>query len=188
MNKFKIPAYSNLSLSFIIKWVILHVVAWLIAWFLMDSLDIFNPFMLINAILMGLIFGIASSVIQERLVMRTFHFTIPYWYPLSIIGWLLSGILLHLTVTQNADALQIQLFLFFLLPAICQWVGLRQRVQQSWLWILANGIGGLVFFIGFLMNGQTNELTALTMGGALQTIITGAIMYWLFSVSIPKVN
>lgn len=188
MSKFKLPSYSNLSLSFILKWVGLHVIAWLISWLIMDTLDIFNPFVLINAIAMGLIFGLASSLIQERLIVRTFHFNIPYWYPLSAIGWLLSGILLHLTVSGNSDALQLQLVLFFLVPAVCQWFGLRQRVQQSWLWILANGIGGLVFFIGFLMNGQTNELTALTMGGTLQTIITGAIMYWLFSVSIPKVQ
>ncbi len=188
MSKFKLPAYSNLSLSFIIKWVVLHVIAWLISWFIMDTLDIFNPFVLANAVLMGLIFGVASALIQERLVSRTFHFTIPYWYPLSIVGWLLSGILLHVTVSQNAEGLQLQLVLFFLLPAVLQWLGLRKLVQQGWMWILANGIGGLVFFIGFLLFGQRDELIALTMGGVLQTIVTGAIMYWLVSISIPKVT
>jgi hypothetical protein len=188
MDKFKVPTYSNLSLSFIIKWVVLHVIAWLIAWVLMDALDIFNPFVLINAILMGLIFGMASSLIQERLIVRTFHFNIPYWYPLSFVGWLLSGILLHIAVSNDPNALQIQLVLFFLLPAICQWFGLRKLVKQGWIWILANGIGGLVFFIGFLMDTQNSALVALTMGGVLQTIITGAIMYWLVSVSIPKVG
>lgn len=188
MSKFKLPAYSNLSLSFVLKWVVLHVIAWLVAWFVMDTLDIFNPFVFINAILMGLIFGMAASFIQERLIVRTFHFSIPYWYPLSILGWLLSGISLYVTVNQDSNALQIQLFLFFLLPAICQWFGLRKFVQQGWMWILANAIGGLVFFTGLIMNTRADGLTALTIGGGLQTIITGAIMYWLVSMSIPKVS
>jgi hypothetical protein len=188
MRKFKLPAYSNLSLSFVLKWVVLHVVAWLVSWFVLDTFDLFNPFVLTNAILMGLMFGMAASFIQERLIVRTFHFNIPYWYPLSFIGWLLSGITLHYTVIQDSNALQIQIFLFFLLPAICQWVGLRKFVQQGWMWILANGIGGLVFFTGLVMHVRADELTALTIGGSLQTIITGAIMYWLVSVSIPKVS
>jgi hypothetical protein len=188
MSKFKLPAYSNLSLSFILKWVVLHVIAWLIVWFILDKLGLFNPFVLTNALLMGLMFGMTASLIQERLIVRTFHFSIPYWYPLSFIGWLLSGIMLYVTVNQDANALQIQIFLFFLLPASCQWFGLRKFVQQGWMWILANGIGGLVFFTGLLMNARADDLSALAMGGGLQTIITGAIMYWLVSMSIPKVS
>ena len=188
VSKFKLPAYSNLSLSFVLQWVVLHVVGWLIVWFIFDTLKIFNPFVFINAVLIGLIFGMIASVIQERLVFRTFHHSIPYWYPLSFIGWLLSGILLHLTVTRNSGDLQMQIFLFFLIPATLQWLGLRKFVSQGWMWILANGIGGLVFVVGILMNIRADELMALTFGGILQTVITGAIMYWIISVAIPKVR
>ena len=177
-KKKKVGEYRLNSWQFLLIWVGIHILVWLVVWFILDNMGRFNPLELFNAILMGLGFGIPIAIVQHQIVLRLLNADLQHWIPLSAIGWVIGGIILHVTASNNT-AFSLQILLFFLIPALFQSIILWQHTRNAWLWVLANAVGGIVMSL-FVITNRNDELTALTVGGALQTIVSGIAIYWLF--------
>ncbi len=177
-KKKKVDEHRLNSWQFLLIWVGIHILVWLIVWFILDSIGRFNPLELINAVLMGLSFGVPIAIVQQQIAYRLLKADLQHWIPISAIGWVISGIVLHLTATSNT-AFSLQILLFFLFPALLQCIILWQHTKNAWLWVLANAVGGIVMSLS-IVTTLSEELTALTIGGALQTIVSGIAIYWLF--------
>lgn len=178
-KKNKIAEQSLNIWQFLLIWIVTHIGALLAAWWIIDSMGRFNPLDATNAMLMGLGMGIPVAVVQYLVIRKLIHVDLRYWLPMSAIGWLMSGIVLHLTSTEFPIEISLQILIFFLIPATLQSVILRQHIQNAWLWMLANAVGGIVLAFP-ITTTRSIEAIVLTAGGILQTIVTGIIIFWLF--------
>jgi hypothetical protein len=76
---------------------------------------------------------------------------------------------------------------FVLVVSVFQWLSLRHAVRQAWLWILGNGIAGIVFS-GVLTRNQSYfggnvpflALGIIALAVLGQGFITGYVMLFLF--------
>ncbi len=79
---------------------------------------------------------------------------------------------------MNAPLLLMPLFALCL--SAVQWWELRKRVHGAWLWMLANGVGGLVWSMLFLRNDSAHVLGFWLLA---QGAITGGALLWLFQTT-----
>lgn len=185
VKKKKSDKYSLKIWQFLVIWSGSHIVTLLSMWWILDSIGRFNPLDATNAILMGLGMGVPISIVQYLLIKKLLYTDLKFWIPMSTSGWLASGIVLYLTSTQVPMELSYQILLFFLIPAFAQTIILKRYIQNPWLWLLANAVGGIVLALP-ITTSRSLEAAVLTSGGILQTLVTGGIIFWLFRQSDAK--
>ncbi|MEM9951734.1 MAG: hypothetical protein AAF846_09050 [Chloroflexota bacterium] len=144
----------------------------------------------------GGIVGICIASWQRWLLRTKFYWAADGWYRWTIIGTSLGALIAYLifriadwvTVSYlRSEAMLYVLPIFLAIIAGFQAVVLRRAVKQSWLWILANFVAGVVYVGILTRNDPTNVLmTLLNMMLVLVSLgaITGIVMLFLFEAKL----
>jgi hypothetical protein len=206
-NKLKNDAPRLGNLLFLVLWIAGHIASWILAVGvnkLMSSQGIFIHGDLLLIMLMALGTGIPTSIVQLLLVERGLKKAMRGWLPVSIIGWVLSGLAFYWTWDHVRDFLFLGsewinallprlLFLPLFVPvALLQWVWLRRKAKSASLWMLSALTGSLLFAmsrgsIPFYFGGWSYLGYALLAGAALlYSGVTGATMLYLWTQSHEK--
>ena len=194
------------SKGFLWRWLVASVLVWPLALILgvvsgvvgFSVSGTLNP--LFNTILTiglaGGTVGIAIGLLQRNIIDSQFDWEAPRWLLVSMLGGLLGGLILLVlgpSLSSMSDPFYNLNFFFdvpllmplYMLPvSAAQWWALRYRVEGAWLWVLANGVGGLVWS---LIVTDTNALSDTITYGLLATLaqgaITGGALLWLFQTA-----
>lgn len=157
---------------------------------------------LLMGMYIGGVLGLVAGYLQHCLMKQYFFVTDKDWYRWSALAGILAGLVV---VAGNEGLLwlaqriycqgetycyamygqSVYTLLNNLLPmtvfigmvSVAQWAVLRRYVDDGWLWVLANLVGGIVF--AMLLNSQDSSggwLGAVLAQGA----VTGVILLWLF--------
>ena len=180
------------AVACLLAWIPIAVLSSMLAQF--ASLTVIAEMLTMIAIftIPGLTIGYVIGDMQHKLLRDILHWDMHSWIRYSSIGGLLGGFLVIFATilfgAQLSDRLQWMLALpLFMLPiSIMQQRILRTYVRETWLWILGNVVGAIVF--SSLMFGQQVILDAFPATSALMWllaaaalgIITGIVMLWLY--------
>lgn len=155
-------------------------------------------------VLAGGAIGLSVGVLQRYVLTNVLYWTADYWRLSSTIGGIIGAIVIGvLTLITNQYLLEDMLFTVAAMPifatvlGLTQMVALRVAVRQSWLWVLANLVGGLVFSGLAMRNSLDPRAWGELLGGlglgvlaaTAQGIVTGYIMLFLFErMAYPFIN
>ena len=184
-------------------WVVLNIVAvilaWYISWAIISQITaivggrimiggqsrITEDALFVYVILpmIGLLTGIAQYILIRRYLPR-----MAWWIAFTFLGWLMPialGRLISKFLTPNNDIISIMLGLFLIGVSIAlpQWWLLRKRVSHAFWWIIAYGVSWGM--LGALSNFTTEPFPVLLAVSLLPTIAT-AIVWWLFLDWFPS--
>ncbi|RAM51646.1 MAG: hypothetical protein C6Y22_10550 [Hapalosiphonaceae cyanobacterium JJU2] len=156
-------------------------------------------------ILTGPILGIAQWFVLKRYIRQA-----GWWVLASTVGWYL-GILVTLITREIVNPIITEMLLTvskswepfwlhvinqsvtFAVLGVAQWLVLSRHFQQSWRWILASSVGGLVngVLAGMLtlglqtvaikINAQMVGAIAYSTGWAGSGLVTGIMLVWLLT-------
>ncbi|MCA9881972.1 MAG: hypothetical protein KC615_14520 [Anaerolineae bacterium] len=146
-------------------------------------------------VLAGGAIGFSIGVLQRYVLRNVLYWTADYWRVSSTIGGIIGAIVLGLLMLiTDQYLLEDTLFTLAAMPifatilGVAQMFALRVAVSHSWLWVLANLVGGLVF-AGLSMRNSLDprawgELIGTLglgiLGAMAQGIVTGYILLFLF--------
>lgn len=188
------------NLQFLILWLLGHIVSWALALganrFLFSS-GIYIHNLLIMALLMALGPGIPISIIQVMLVERGLKKSMRGWLPVSLIGWVLSGIAFYalwddIALNMFSSVVQRLYFIPLFLPvAVLQYFWLRRQSRHAALWVLSTVTGAVLFSMtGDRLSysfGVTRYVLA-AIAAILYGAATGATMLYLSMNRTGKVK
>lgn len=159
---------------------------------------------LIATVYVGGIVGMVVGYTQHRLMQQFFFVNDPDWWRHSALAGVPAALTMLILIegaaalfrqlacggtyycyalTQNAfyETLMglLPMTVFISVISLIQWRTLRRYVDDAWLWVLANAIGGVLF--GMLYSSLGNaSLVQLVLGALVQGAVTGAVLLWLF--------
>ncbi len=142
----------------------------------------------------GFIGGVTgfSVGLMQRWVLRKCLYWEPYrWLRLSTMGGLIVGAVIAFTTIPMSDYYYNFLFNgespILWMPMIVlgisagQWFSMRSRVSGAWLWLLANGVGGLVWSLMFMrQTGDVDWFMVWLVSTLALGAMTGGTLLWLF--------
>lgn len=146
-------------------------------------------------ILAGGAIGLSVGFLQRYVLVNVLFWTADHWRLSSTIGGVTGAIVLGvLSLITDQYLLEDTLFTVAAMPifatvlSLVQVFALRVAVRQSWLWVLANLVGGLVFSGLAMRNSLDPRAWGELVGGlglsvlaaTAQGIVTGYIMLFLF--------
>ena len=150
--------------AFILWWIAFYVVGLALAWivtelsrFLADisRLEQFSQLEFIwhifsewylSAIYYALI-GLVVAAAQDWLMKKHRNLTFPYWRILTVIGWVIAGIL-SWERFYNPHSLIVNYLLilgYFAMPTLIQTIPMTVYMQRGWMWGVIGIVNGLVF-------------------------------------------
>ncbi len=135
-----------------------------------------------------------SVGLMQRWVLRKCLYWEPYrWLRLSVLGGLVGGVVIALTIilvgdsyyyynfSFNGEIPMIWMSLIVLGISAGQWLSLRHRISGAWLWLLANGVGGLVWSFMFMrQTGDVDWFMVWLVSTLALGAMTGGTLLWLF--------
>jgi hypothetical protein len=154
-------------------------------------------FTLIGVPVIGIVIGATMAWLQRWLLRGKLYWAAEGWRKWSILGGVLGafavlGVSTMIRIVAPyyvADGwvMFAAMPVFVLVVSIFQWLSLRHAVRQAWLWILGNGIAGIVFS-GVLTRNQSYfngnvpflALGIIALAVLGQGFITGYVMLFLF--------
>jgi hypothetical protein len=188
---------------FYLGWVVLNVIAvviaWYIAWALISQITKIVGGRIqvggqsrITEDFLGLyvlfpIIGLLTGIIQYTLL-RRYLSHMAWRIAATLLGWLMPFVTGYLIITllrQENDTFFIMLGMLLIGATIAapQWWMLRQRVHNAYWWILAYGFG---WYITGLLNLVTSEPFPVLLAIALMPAIATGIACWLLLDWLPK--
>jgi hypothetical protein len=188
---------------FYLGWVVLNVIAvviaWYIAWSLMSHITkiiggtiqvggqtrITEDFLFLYVLFP--IIGLLTGIFQYTLLRRYLPH-MGWWIAATLLGWLMpfvTGYFIIALLQQKNDTIFIMLGMLLIGTTIVvpQWWMLRQRVRYAFWWILAHGFG---WCITGLLNLVTSEPFPVLLAIALMPSIATGIACWLLLDWLPK--
>jgi len=188
---------------FYLGWVVLNVIAviiaWYIAWALLSQITkivgdtihvggqshITEDFLLVYVLFP--IIGLLTGIFQYTLLRRYLSHMV-WWVAATFLGWLMpfaTGYLIIAAFAQKKDTFSIMLGMLLIGATIAlpQWWMLRQRVRHASWWLLAYGLGWCL--VG-LLNLVTAEPIPVLLTIALMPAITTSVACWLLLDCLPK--
>ena len=188
---------------FYLGWVVLNVIAvviaWYIAWALISQITKFvggtiqvggqsrftEDFLFLYVLFP--IIGLLTGIFQYTLL-RRYLSHMAWWIAATLLGWLMpfvTGYFIIAIFAQKNDTFFIMLGMLLIGTTIVvpQWWILRQRVRYASWWILANGFG---WCITGLLNLVTSEPFPVLFAIALMPAIATGIACWLLLDWLPK--
>jgi hypothetical protein len=129
-------------------------------------------------------FGLAIPGLFQTLLVRRFLFGSPRgWISLTLVGLMISWVILHLTRVlileprhEKTMSLEFLIPALFIPAALIQTIWLVQNVKRAWIWPLASLLGTIVFLLIF---SHTMRLSSLVIGGLVYGLIMGLTMFYL---------
>ena len=196
------------TIPFVVLWTLSYGLGWLVLMgggLLIDKLYplFFNQFPeIVYVFLLGLIPGLISGLIQQRLLNWKFGVQIRRWWLWSATGAVLAAGGFYVLLEYFAEFVT-RLSNYFnpinelLVPTILvgglfalyssaqAWL-LRHNVKRVWMWAVAAFVSAATFVLPIANLGYTNELwTLITFGiaGLLQGSVMGLTLLWLFGMT-----
>ncbi len=189
MEKKKKNNIQTRPIPFALGWGLVFTLAWAIVYLILDALQLGSNDLasdLIFALFIGGLMGMLMGTLQHLLLERWLGQDVKHWVRLTLVGSIAGWGLLILFleyVEQNRlyhlpDSLP---FLFlFVVPAVVQWVSLRNVVRLSSLWIGGNAVANFIF-INVILSARYNEtFGAVSLGALLSGVAMGIVMLALF--------
>lgn len=145
--------------------------------------------------LVGIVIGMAIATLQRWLLRNKVYWAADGWRKWTVFGGAVGAIVVFgmASVVEGIYPYNYDWGTFLMMPifmlcvAAMQTLSLRHAVKQAWLWILGNGIAGIVFsgllhrnesFLNFDSAWAVLTVVALAVLG--QGFITGFVMLFLF--------
>ena len=186
------PSRVKSDIIFVVQWIGLSILSEYIL-FLASAMLTFSIVLLRDLVWFRIILVAIAwmfvGILMAALQSAVFHKYIPRnraWITLTVLGMGLSGALIgfFLPGVMNTRSASIEPMIagagVGLLLGSLQWLVLRKRVSQAWLWILANIIGGAMGGVGGL---PSIGLFLITI-----SLFTGPLLVWLLHHPLPKKN
>lgn len=167
------------SLTIVILWALIQSLGWAIIYMMGSNMSNggSEPFILG---FIGLLAGGVTGALQHTLIERGTGINLRHWILLSALG--LSGglIAIMFVVYMWLYSPYLIILPIFVIPAVLQWISLRNYTRAGMLWIVANGIASLVFVMFVeVLDAQGFELLSAIIPAALQGIASGFVIVWL---------
>ena len=182
---------------FYLGWIFLNILAVVAAWFISWALikQITNIvggrimiggqsritedaiFLYILLPVIGLLLGIG-----QYWLLRSYLPRISWWIAATVLGWLMPFVIGFVgskifAPGNDTVSIMVGMLIFGASISLPQWLVLRRRVKNAYLWILAYGFSWfLVGMMGSVINEPLAVLLAISL---IPTITTGTIL-WLF--------
>jgi hypothetical protein len=151
-------------------------------------------------ILPGMTIGYVVGDLQRNLIRSQLHWYVKDWLRWSVLGGLLGGLLAVVGTWFGAHWFPERVQWMLLMPlyvfglSLGQWWVLRRLAQESWMWILANVVGGIVFSGLFFLNQSDPGdpyhslwMLLLWLAAVLaQGVITGIVLLWLYDRPVDQ--
>lgn len=132
---------------------------------------------------------VIPALIQMRLVKRVLQGSARGWISLTLVGVMISWLILHLKPEIVSGASQYEDstfwrfgFIVFTPVALIQMIWLVQNVKRAWLWVIASLVG-THFFSSTILN-RGGSLPVFVLAGALYGLIMGSTMFYLLGLSL----
>ncbi len=148
----------------------------------------------------GMTIGYCVGDLQRNLIRTQLGWYTGGWLRWSVIGGLFGGMLAVAGMWLSAHFFPERVQWMLLMPlyafglSLGQWWVLRRLAHESWMWILGNGVAGVVFSGLFFMN-QPNpadpyaslwKLLLWLAAVLAQGAITGIVLLWLYDRPTPQ--
>ena len=162
-------------------------------------LKIVNSFALM--LIPGAAIGYCAGSSQLSLMRDYLNWQPENWIRYSTIGGTLGSFVVLLTTIILRDMmptitqLMIAMPLFALMYSLLQWWTIRKTTRDSWMWVLGNVVGGIVFS-GLLFLNQLDGAVAdwqkvwmlfMWVFAVLgQATVTGIVLLWLYERPVPE--
>ena len=173
------------SLTIVILWALIQSLGWMVIYLMGSNMSSRGSEPIILGFI-GLLAGGVTGALQHTLIERGTGINLRHWILLSALG--LSGGLIGITIVVEMWLYSPYFLMLpiFVLPAMVQWVSLRNYTRAGLLWIVANGIASIVFVMFVeILDAQGYELLSAMIPAALQGIASGFVMVWLLR-KLPK--
>ena len=185
------------DLLFYLGWVFLNILAvvagWFISWGVIQQItSIVGGRIMIggqsriteDAIFLYILFPVIGLLVGfcQFWLLRRYMARISWWIAATVIGWLMPfvvGFVGSRIFSPGNDTVSIMVGMLILGASVSlpQWLVLRKRVKNAFLWILAYGFSWfLVGMIGSVINEPLPGLLAISL---IPTVTTATIL-WLF--------
>lgn len=157
---------------------------------------------MIMGLYIGGMIGLVAGFFQHRLMKHYFYVNDKNWWQRSALAGIPAGLVIAIgndavmRLAQlwycNGDSYCAAMYgdnffttvrdilpmtVFIGIVSVAQWSVLRRYVDDAWLWMLANVVGGVLFSIIFQSQGPVSGWLSATLA---QGAVTGAVMLWLF--------
>lgn len=188
MEKQKHQQHQLPSLTIVILWALIQAFGWAIIYLLAQNMNAGSRSVVSMIMIgfIGLLGGGVMGALQHTLIDRGIGVSLRHWVILSALGSAAGFISVeYLSLWQYS--FYIGVLPIFVVPAIFQWVSIRQHTRSGLLWIGGHVVTTLVFIMFYeALDQQFNyDMMLLVIPAALQGIASGFVAVWLLR-QLPK--
>ena len=197
MEKKKKNSIQIRPIPFAIGWGLIFTLAWAIAYLIIEALDLgSNDFSsdLIIALFIGGLMGMLMGTLQHLLLERWLGQDVSQWVRLTLVGSMAGWGLLILFLEYVEQARRYDLpdslpfLILFVVPALVQWISLRNVVRLASLWIVGNAVANFIFINVILSSSYNDTFGAVSFGAMLSGVAMGIVMLALFQWNRAEQN
>lgn len=148
----------------------------------------------------GTTIGYCVGDLQRNLIRTQLHWHTGGWLRWSVFGGLFGGVLAVGGAWLSAGLFSERIQWMLLMPlfafglSLGQWWVLRRLTDESWMWVLGNVVGGIVFSGLLFMNQPDPTDPYHSIWGLLlwlvavlaQGVITGIVLLWLYDRPVDQ--
>ena len=149
MEKQKRQQQELSSFTIVILWAVIQAFGWAIIFLLADNMTsgyVSGASRLIIIGFVGLLGGGLMGALQHTLIDRGAGISLSNWLTLSAIGSAIGFAVME-SVPSGEFPLYIAVMPIFVIPAMFQWVSIRQHTRAGLLWVGAHVITTIVFMM-----------------------------------------
>lgn len=188
MEKQKHQQHQLPSLTIVILWAIIQAFGWAIIFLLAQNMNIggISVKSMIMIGFVGLLGGGVMGALQHTLIDRGIGVALRNWVILSALGSA-AGFMVMEYLPLWQYPMYIAVMPIFVVPAVFQWVSIRQHTRAGVLWIAGHVIATIVFIMFYeaLVQQFSYTIMLFVIPAALQGIASGFVAVWLLR-QLPK--
>jgi hypothetical protein len=170
------------SIPFMLIWVVGHLVSWGAFYFMAEQVPFSDMTFLV---LSGVILGGGLGFFQKLLLRYAYGIPLNGWLRVTILGWLGGWFSYYIGVQTLPNLFYYPFWLLLIpmfgIPAVLQWLLLRQHVKSASLWVAAATVSAMTFSMVF--DNSTYGLDSHLLSASAQGAVTGLTMLWLFGMT-----
>jgi len=191
MEKQKRQQQQLSSLTIVVLWAVIQAFGWAIIFLLGSNmvsgyLDQTSRLLVIGFV--GLLGGGLMGALQHTLIDRGTGVSLRHWLLLSAVGLAVGFAMMEMEIIRLWQyPLYVAVMPLFVIPAMFQWLSVRQHTRAGLLWIGAHVITTIVFIMFYeILEQQADfDLLMFVIPAALQGIVSGFAIVWLLR-QLPK--